>query len=116
MGEIYKIATTEVIWFSDYRDAMAALGIYDKLVSSKPGHWSPFEHIATPFTDYQYASRRKCIDACGQQALYCANFKGWTQERKLQLYENMTNKFEVRDEKSTDINSDTDRTDDVRIG
>ena len=43
-----------------------AIGIYDKLVNSKPIHASPFEHQA------------ECVGRCTQSG----NFRGWKQHRK----------------------------------
>jgi thymidylate synthase ThyX len=50
------------------------VGLHDRLKSSNPGHWSPFEHVATP-------------DPNNRQ---CANFKGWVQYRKEFASENIT--------------------------
>lgn len=46
-----------------------ALAVYDRLVGSDPMHASPFEHQATPLSDFRY-------DLTG-------NFRGWVQYRKL---------------------------------
>lgn len=66
-----------------------AFDIYDRLVESKPVHASPFEHIATPFSDDETKSRQKLkrqMELLGiegfDQVLYNANFKGWNQYRK----------------------------------
>lgn len=50
------------------RDHEKDLELYERLVSGGAnGHWSPFEHVATPFDD---------------GARWSANFRGWEQFRK----------------------------------
>lgn len=46
------------------RDHAADIELHDRLATS--GHWSPFEHVATPFSELPY----------------CGNFAGWWQYRK----------------------------------
>lgn len=46
------------------RDLQADIDLCDRL--AKSGHWSPFEHVATPSPDNSY----------------CGNFSGWIQYRK----------------------------------
>jgi len=88
---------------SSYRLADSSLEkaemIYDKLVNSRPLHASPFEHIATPFTEQEYDMRLKYKDtfkralmSFGQEEhyaeaksnmiMYEGNFCGWSQMRK----------------------------------
>jgi thymidylate synthase ThyX len=43
------------------------------------GHWSPFEHIATPMKHHR------------SEEQYCGNFRGWNQYRKQFPNENMAN-------------------------
>lgn len=76
---------------SSYRTADYSLDvanrIYDKLVTSKPVHASPFEHIALPFSESEMIIRKKAwmlfsdngLDA--KQTLYSRNFRGWEQYR-----------------------------------
>lgn len=61
------------------RDQQADIDLCDRLASS--GHWSPFEHAATPLT-----SNHDAFHESG----YCGNFKGWTQYRKYFPNENIT--------------------------
>jgi hypothetical protein len=74
-----------------------ALNIYDRLVGMEPKHSSPFEHVATPFSENEYLIRKKAYNLLKKegnipdnqnQAMYCGNFKGWTQYRKLLPGEN----------------------------
>lgn len=55
------------------RDHNADIELCDRL--AKSGHWSPFEHVATPFTELPY----------------CGNFAGWWQFRKNFANENVRN-------------------------
>lgn len=47
------------------RDPQEDINLHDKLATS--GHWSPFEHVATPLDNSEE---------------YCGNFRGWKQYRK----------------------------------
>lgn len=65
------------------------------------GHMSPFEHVATPFTEQEWSVRRSMADqalvaehldetTCEQlteQTQFCGNFRGWTQYRKFISHE-----------------------------
>jgi len=74
--------------------------IYEKLVESRPIHASPFEMIATPFSEDEYIARRMCRDTLYRdlinmgvrphvakqsagQVMYAGNYKGWRQARML---------------------------------
>jgi len=86
-----------------------ALSIYDRLVGMKPLHASPFEHIATPFSEGEHIGRSaaayslfvelsnyytgKQAGSMSDQVMYSANFKGWTQLRKGLKGENYIEKF-----------------------
>lgn len=60
------------------RDVAADIDLTSRL--SKNGHWSPFEHVATPLTekDDEY-----------HESGYCGNFRGWKQLRKFYSNENI---------------------------
>jgi len=73
-----------------------AVSIYDRLIGSERLHSSPFEHVATPFSENEYMLRMKAkriLDSAdldnSDQILYKGNFKGWTQLRKLFPNENV---------------------------
>lgn len=55
------------------RDVVEDLALHDRLSQSRPGHWSPFEHVARAEHDLEYRG----------------NFCGWTQYRKLFADENI---------------------------
>jgi thymidylate synthase ThyX len=66
-----------------------AIEIYDRLAGSEPIHASPFEHVATPFTEHEYMARKDALDMLERkevdhalQVMYKGNFMGWTQIRK----------------------------------
>ena len=77
-----------------------ALSIYDKLVEMTPIHASPFEHVATPFSEKEIMVRSQAkhtldinnIDN-SDQVFYKGNFKGWTQLRKTFKNENYTKQW-----------------------
>lgn len=37
------------------RDVQEDMGLFSRLVSARPGHWSPLEHVATPVPLHRYA-------------------------------------------------------------
>ena len=55
--------------------------IYDRLVSSKPVHASPFEHQATPMSGDVWDAGTTHKDAYGE--LWSGNFKNWVQHRQV---------------------------------
>jgi len=84
--------------------------IYDKLVTSRPLHASPFEHVCLPFSEEEMMARRltqglyrqqleRIYDDKGlvemqvRQLMYNGNFRGWTQMRKHINDENYTKTF-----------------------
>ena len=84
--------------------------IYDKLVTSRPLHASPFEHVCLPFSEDEMMARRltqglyrqqleRIYDDKGlvemqvRQLMYNGNFRGWTQMRKHINDENYTRTF-----------------------
>lgn len=70
------------------RDIEKDLELYERLTQG--GHWSPFEHVASPITkeelDEQYGR-----DDVDPGKFYSGNFRGWTQYRKLFENENRQN-------------------------
>lgn len=65
------------------------LELYQRLINgSDVGHWSPFEHVAkaTPMTEWRYdfAKEKNVFDA-----VWCGNFKGWIQYRKMHKRESL---------------------------
>lgn len=83
-----------------------AIDIYDKLVGGAPLHASPFEHVAQPYCEDEHMTRTTAMyhlrehltpiwglelaESFAQQAMYCGNFRGWTQLRKTLPQENYT--------------------------
>ncbi len=66
-----------------------AIDIYAKLAESEPIHASPFEHVATPFSEAEHMARKKAMSVLEDekvdnalQVMYKGNFIGWTQLRK----------------------------------
>lgn len=99
---------------SSYRLADASLekaeAIYDKLVTSRPLHASPFEHIAQPFTEAEMMARMdaqsfletellriykdlELVQNMTRHILYNGNFRGWNQMRKQIPDENFLKTF-----------------------
>lgn len=73
-----------------------AISIYDRLIGMSPLHASPFEHMATPFSEVEHISRttsEMSLSTCGIKntgVQYCGNFRGWRQLRKTLKDENIT--------------------------
>ena len=76
--------------------------IFDKLAGEVPIHASPFEHVATPFSEKEYMMRTSLSRTAQQmkdryddvqvdphQMMYSGNFFGWTQYRKFLPNENI---------------------------
>ena len=78
-----------------------ALVIYDKLITSKPAHSSPTEHVATPFGIDEHFNRRnayenlKAVGIDAPMIMYSGNFNTWTQYRKTIDGECFSSKFSV---------------------
>ena len=73
-----------------------AIEIYDRLAGSEPIHASPFEHVATPFSEEEQMARTKALNVLEEagvdnavQVMYKANFNGWSQIRKQLPNENI---------------------------
>lgn len=76
------------------RDIQSDIALHDRLCSQRPGHWSPFEHQATPATidDMSYKLSQLRVQDFGDRGTeitvkdnelgYCGNFKGFKQYRK----------------------------------
>jgi len=76
-----------------------ALTLYDRLVTMKPAHASPTEHVATPFNDVELNIRKGLLEVSKDakldlpQIMYSGNFCGFTQFRKTIKDENFLGKF-----------------------
>lgn len=58
--------------------------LYERLLSgSGHGHWSPFEHVAKA-TDEMEVRRNFYDGTKGPAPIWCGNFQGWIQFRKMQ--------------------------------
>jgi thymidylate synthase ThyX len=76
-----RCARVSYVTHDGRRDIQADLDLHDKLSSS--GHWSPFEHVATPMMNGSWRS---------------GNFRGWQQYRKEFVNENRpgyTSKYSI---------------------
>lgn len=57
--------------------------LYERLLSgSGHGHWSPFEHVAKA-TDEEEVRRNFATGVKGPAPIWCGNFQGWIQFRKM---------------------------------
>lgn len=71
--------------------------LFNRLSNGAPIHASPFEHPCRPFNTGEHDVRMKAYlllkEAevyCPEAPLYCGNFRGWTQYRKMMDHENIT--------------------------
>lgn len=64
---VARCARVSYLTHDGKRDTDADVALYDKLVSARPGHWSPLEHVATPTSSAAYGPQ--------------GNFRGWRQHR-----------------------------------
>jgi hypothetical protein len=69
---VARCARVSYLTHDGKRELTADFDLFTKLQAS--GHWSPFEHVATPATD----------------GWTSGNFRGWRQYRKSFLHENRT--------------------------
>jgi thymidylate synthase ThyX len=66
---VARCARVSYLTHEGTRDRAKDLELYDRLLEGGAnGHWSPFEHVATPL---------------GEPRAYSGNFRGWQQYRKL---------------------------------
>lgn len=69
------------------RDIQTDLELYERLVSARPAHWSPLEHVATPWPENSYTVSGTFPALGGQQQEFkvirpvVGNFLGWRQHR-----------------------------------
>lgn len=79
-ASVGRCARVSYLTHDGKRDVSADVDLHDRLRQS--GHWSPFEHVATPLTpdDNEY-----------HESGYNGNFRGWRQYRKEFANENITN-------------------------
>lgn len=66
MASVARCARTSYLNQDGVRDVAKDVALYQRLVTAKPPHWSPLEHVATP------AARREPV---------LGNFTGWHQAR-----------------------------------
>jgi len=89
-----------------------AIGLYDRLVGGDPLHASPFEHPCMPYSEGEHIARTKAkttmvhelvkssqytrdqADTMADISMYCGNFRGFTQYRKMMSNENVKKVFE----------------------
>lgn len=62
-----RCARVSYLTHDGVRDYTEDLELFHRLISARPGHWSPLEHVATPDDGGRWAAR--------------GNFKGWAQLR-----------------------------------
>jgi thymidylate synthase ThyX len=71
---VARCARVSYLTHDGVRDQSKDIDLFDKLLDGGAnGHWSPFEHVATPLDD---------------ATQWCANFRGWLAFRKLFATEN----------------------------
>lgn len=68
---VARCARVSYLTHDGTRDLQADLDLYDRLVSARPGHWSPLEHVATPCP----------VNATDENHRHFGNFIGWDQLR-----------------------------------
>lgn len=72
------------------RDIAKDLELYDRLLTgSDHGHWSPFEHVAKA-TDMEWDYYDFATNETRRQPVWCGNFQGWIQYRKMHSGEHLT--------------------------
>jgi hypothetical protein len=83
-----RCARTSYLTHDGKRDIHKDFELYDKLVTAKPIHWSPLEHVATPWLANRQDERISFTDTLGQRhILYnrnlprVGNLLGWRQLR-----------------------------------
>ena len=81
---VARCARVSYLTHDGVRSADKDVALYERLLSgSGHGHWSPFEHVAKA-TDEQ-EMRRDFVDGTKKLSpIWCGNFQGWIQFRKLQ--------------------------------
>ncbi len=78
-----------------------AQDIFNRMINSDPLHASAFEHQATPFELGEYGARKEALENLrnagiwAPEVMFCGNFQGWTQYRKLLPGENHTGMIEA---------------------
>lgn len=73
-----RCARVSYLTHDGIRDPQKDIELHDRLKSQTPGHWSPFEHVATPTEDPHDGNRfQKEV-----QERRSGNFVGWKQYRK----------------------------------
>lgn len=78
---VARCARTSYLTQEGKRDIEEDVRLYERLTEGM--HWSPFEHVATPYGTYDWIQ----VDG-GQMSNYSGPFHGWTQFRKQFAEEN----------------------------
>lgn len=82
---VARCARISYLTHDGVRNLWKDLELYNRLLTS--GHWSPFEHVATPYWIDEFAGDYGTY----QKNLSSGNFLGWKQHRKEFPNENATN-------------------------
>ncbi|TFH25862.1 hypothetical protein E4G67_00330 [Candidatus Bathyarchaeota archaeon] len=78
-----RCARVSYLTHDGIRDIDKDLGLYERLLTGGDnGHWSPFEHVAKA-TDEMEARRDFITGINIDGPIWCGNFQGWIQWRKL---------------------------------
>lgn len=82
-----RCARTSYLTQDGKRDFDEDIALYQRLVSARPAHWSPLEHVATPdlenkqdftISGYDFDGRRYTLSRIEPRY---GNFRGWRQHR-----------------------------------
>lgn len=80
---VARCARVSYLTHDGKRDIDADLRLYERLLTgSGHGHWSPFEHVAKA-TDEMEVRRNFITGVKGAAPIWCGNFQGWIQYRKI---------------------------------
>lgn len=80
---VARCARVSYLTHDGKRDINADLTLYERLLTgSGHGHWSPFEHVAKA-TDEMEVRRNFTTGVKGAAPIWCGNFQGWIQYRKM---------------------------------
>jgi thymidylate synthase ThyX len=85
---VARCARVSYLTHDGRRDIVKDLELFDRLKTS--GHWSPFEHVATPFFNLVYNNASDKHGNNPEFDLQSGNFIGWKQMRKEFSDENCT--------------------------
>jgi len=78
-----RCARVSYLTHDGIRDTDKDVELYERLLTGgSSGHWSPFEHVAKA-TDEMEVRRNFVTGAKESSPIWCGNFQGWIQWRKL---------------------------------